>query len=86
MTPEELHAMEVATLERDAVVCVSGWAGRSELRVKVLGSTPKKYRVRFLQAAYRWSKDQVTLVPKSAVKFTDGLPAPEPLLRERWKP
>ena len=82
MTPDEAD-----TLERDAVVCVNSWAGRSELPVKVLvlESTPKRYRVRFLQKALIWSAGQVTLVPKTAVRFTDGRPDPEPLLRERWK-
>jgi len=35
---------------RRAVVCLDGWAGRRSVPVEVVGETPKRYLVRFLEA------------------------------------
>ena len=63
-------------VERAAVVCTNSWAGYVETPVKVLlqTSTPKRYRVRYLESAVRRRAGEVVLVPKYAVRFTDGEP------------
>ena len=57
--------------ERPAVVHQDGWAGRTQTPVMVIGETPKRYRVRWLQGSYRRAAGDVTLVPKYAVTFTN---------------
>lgn len=64
-----------ATNQRPAVLCMDGWAGRSEQPVVVVGETPKRYRIRATERTRlpgnRWIEaGETTLVPRYAVKFT----------------
>jgi hypothetical protein len=57
---------------KPAVVNLDGWAGRTQVRVTVLGETPQRYRVRYEEdAGYSRGARQgsVKLVPKYAVTF-----------------
>lgn len=64
------------TQEQRAVICLSGWQGRTETPVLVVGETPKRYRIKAVERTKlagrdRWiEKDDTALVPKHAVRFT----------------
>ena len=67
-------------MERSAIVAVNSWAGRFEYAVSVIGETPTRYRVRWIDGGHRsrsrsFEAGDVTLVPKYAVRFTDCLAA-----------
>lgn len=62
--------MENATI---AILCIDGWAGRTETPVLIIGETPKRYRIRAIErtklAGARWLyRGETALVPKSAIK------------------
>lgn len=66
-----------AALPREALLCVESYAGRIEQRVRVVGETRTRYRVRAdfgrvrLGGGFRWLEPgDWTLVPKRAVRFT----------------
>lgn len=72
LTDEQIEA------GRRAIVAVNSWAGRFEYAVSVIGETPKRYRVRWIDGWHssRWrsfAAGDVTLVPKYAVRFTPEL-------------
>lgn len=71
-------AAPLVAAEREAVVCTNSWAGRLETPVRVLlqTSTPKRYRGRFQENSVKHRAGAVALVPRYAVRFTDGKPAP----------
>lgn len=48
-------------------VHVNSWAGRSKHRVEVLRRGPKRYTVRILEKAFRWSVGDIKYPPHSAV-------------------
>ena len=48
-----------------------GWAGRTKHRVEILKETPKRFRVRMLEQAYRHSAGSVLLAPKYAVTLEE---------------
>lgn len=60
---------------RRAVILLSGWGGRSEQQVLVVGETPKRYRIKAtrrtkLAGRSRWiGTGDTALVPKHAVRF-----------------
>lgn len=55
--------------ERPARLHLNGWAGHTTHAVTVLAETPKRYRVRFEEDAYRYRKGEIRLVPKRSVTF-----------------
>jgi hypothetical protein len=81
-----LEEAERAAFERDAVVCTESWAGRVETKVKVLllSSTLKSFRVRYMEDAIKRKIGDVCLVPRHSVRFTDGMPALELTVKQRW--
>ena len=72
--------MKQATLtlyhsESDGILLLNGWYGRTEIPVKVIGETPKKYRIKLtrltkLPGRNRWGQvGDVVLVPKYAIRM-----------------
>lgn len=69
----------MVTLEfKPALLCLDGWAGRSETPVEVVGETPKRYRIAIppgsqpvrLGGRHRWLRiGETALVPKTAIKW-----------------
>jgi len=62
--------------ERPGVLVLTGWHGRSEVPVVVIGDTPKRYRVRLLAdtrlpSRRRGTTGDEVLVPKTAVRLDD---------------
>lgn len=64
--------------ERKALLLTDDWAGRHETPVLVVGETPKRYRIRAadhfgvkLGGRQRWLRSGTTLVPKTAIRFTE---------------
>jgi len=56
--------------EKQAIVWFYSYWGRRSKRAVVIGETPKRYRVRFLDGLVgRWPAGTVRLVPKHAVEF-----------------
>lgn len=60
--------------ERQAFVCVDGWAGRGQIPVLVVGETAKRYRVRAVERDTKLPRrilqaGEETTVPKYAVRF-----------------
>jgi hypothetical protein len=55
-----------------AVVSVESWAGRSEHPVEIIAETPKRFRVRHLDSAFRWMRGDERYVPKYAVRDEDN--------------
>lgn len=51
-----------------AYVQFDSWAGRTKVRVEIIGATPKRYRVRFLEDCIKYKKGVIALVPKYSVK------------------
>ena len=64
-------------MNRKAVVCIDSWAGRQEKPCRVVGETPKRYRIEVdvpTTLPPRFSTlfpGKTKLVPKRAVKFVD---------------
>lgn len=62
-------------MEQPAVFKMNGWAGYSETPCIVVGSTPKRYRVKLtrrcrLPGRGRWGHaGEVVLMPKAAVRL-----------------
>jgi hypothetical protein len=62
--------------ERNALLWLDGWAGRSSVPVIVIGETPKRYRIKTLRRTRlggrnRWLTAGATaLVPKRAVTLS----------------
>lgn len=60
---------------RAALLVKGGWGGRTETEVKVIGETPKRYRIEAitrtkLAGRERWiGPGETALVPKYAVHF-----------------
>ena len=60
----------------NGLLCLNGWAGRTETPVEIVGETPKRYRIRASQRTKlagrnRWLESgETVLVPKSAVRLT----------------
>jgi DNA-binding NtrC family response regulator len=59
--------------ERNAILHLNSWAGRSRHRVVVIGETAKRYRIRYedTPALQRWQTGEVYLVPKYAITFEE---------------
>ena len=53
-------------------VAFESWAGRTNVPVEILGETPKRYRVRWLETALSHTQGSVSLVPKYAVCLSEG--------------
>lgn len=53
--------------EYAAYIRTDSWAGRTYTACTVIGETPKRYRVRIDDNAFRWSVGDVILVPKYAI-------------------
>jgi hypothetical protein len=68
---------------RPAFIMLSGWGGKHETAVLVIGETPKRWRIRSatgrrmkVAGRDRWIEGEETcLVPKRAVRFADSPPA-----------
>ena len=54
-----------------ARVFQQSWAGITSSRVEVLAETPKRYRVRWLEAGVGRHRGYVSLVPKYALTFEE---------------
>lgn len=63
-------AAELAPVPRPGRLWLESWAGRTSYRVDVIDETPKRYRVRLLEAVTLkgWAVGDVRLVPKYAVE------------------
>jgi hypothetical protein len=59
--------------ERNAILHLDSWAGRSHHRVTVIGETAKRYRIRYedTPALQRWQTGGIYLVPKYAITFEE---------------
>lgn len=69
---------------RPATIALDSWAGRYRVSVHVIGETPKRYRVRWLEhanipARRTVAPGDVTLVPKHAVRFDTPEEEPTPM-------
>ena len=58
------------------IVYFNSWAGQTAVTAELVGSTPRRYRVRWLEPTSRRPKGSVSLVPKGAVvpMFGEKLP------------
>lgn len=56
-----------APAKRVGWVHFDSWAGRTRHRVEVLKETPKRYRVRLLEACFRYPAGKILYAPKYAV-------------------
>jgi hypothetical protein len=71
---------DVDEMNEKGILCLDGWAGRSETPVEIVGETPKRYRIRAVQrmtlpGRARWiDAGEIVLVPKYSVR---RIPAPE---------
>ena len=64
--------------ERYADLGLTGWGGVTWTRVRVIGETPKRYRIQALQRTKlggrcRWiNEGETALVPKRALRFVES--------------
>lgn len=56
---------------RSAFLNLDTWAGRARVFVTVIAETPKRFRVRCEQRAFRMHPGEVRLVPKYAITFVE---------------
>lgn len=63
---------EKQTIPFDAAIFIDSYAGRLSYLCEVIGETPKRYRVKMKEEALFprkvVKKDEITLVPKTAVR------------------
>ena len=55
-----------------AYVVVVSWAGRRRVDVEVVGRTPKRLRIRFLEDCLKGQRGDVRLVHPSVVRFAES--------------
>ena len=63
--------------DRTGVLCLDGWAGRVEVPIRIIGETPKRYRVILgrdcaLPSRRRGKAGDTVLVPKAAVRLNSS--------------
>ena len=63
-------------MEKRGHVITNSWAGKTCVPCTVIGETPKRYRVRMDDYAFRWCKNEIVLVPKYAVEIYDDTQEP----------
>jgi hypothetical protein len=55
-------------MEQAGYLHLNSWAGRSRHRIVIIGETPKRYHVRYVdKPALGWIEGEIRLVPKYAV-------------------
>lgn len=52
-------------------LCLQSWAGRSETPVRIIATTPKRYRIELLDDSMKGKRGTILLVPQYAIKHTD---------------